>query len=161
MSTYDWQPLRTVVGMSSASPVFPVSDLDAAIRFYVQLGFEVTRRDASYAYADREGVHIHLRANRDLDPVPARSEIYVDTAAVDELHAEWMALDLMPIQTIVTPDIRAELRRRRAAGETIGTITSQVSEKLSGAREFSVRDPDGNELRFGRGAVTGRGRAAA
>jgi hypothetical protein len=56
----------------------------------------------------------------------------------------------MPVRTIVTPDMRAELRRRTASGDRIGLISDHVKDQPWGVREFTLRDPDNNELRFGR-----------
>lgn len=130
--------------------MFRVLSLDAASRFYERLGFELRRHDVSYASAQREELHLHLRASPEYDPFSAYSEIYVETAAVDDLHAEWRALDLIPVRTYVTPDIRAELRRRLAAGDRIGLISDRVADRPWGVREFSLCDVDNNMLRFGR-----------
>ena len=142
--------LQAECGIRAATPVFRVLRLDAAMRFYERLGFELRPYDAGYAYAQREGLRIHLRASPEHDPFSSYSEIYVETAAVDDLHAEWRALDLIPVRTIVTPDIRAELRRRLAVDDRIGLISDRVRDQPWGAREFSVRDVDNNQLRFGR-----------
>ena len=120
--------VQAEIGIRSAAPVFPVNSLETAMRFYQRLGFEVRRYDAGYAYAHREGLHLHLRASPELDLFSSYSEVYVETASVDELHAEWAALDLMPIRTVVSPDMRAELRRRWAAGAgPLGIFASLIS----------------------------------
>ena len=142
--------VQAEIGIRSAAPVFPVNNLETAMRFYQRLGFEVRRYDAGYAYAHREGLHLHLRASPELDLFSSYSEVYVETASVDELHAEWAALDLMPIRTVVSPDMRAELRRRWAAGDPVGLISEYVRDQPWGVREFSLRDPDNNQMRFGR-----------
>lgn len=149
MSVYE-PSVQSECGIASATPVFHVFSLEAATRFYMQLGFEVRRYDPTYAYAQREGLTIHLRASPDHEPLNSNSEIYVETSAVDDLHHEWHALDLMPVRTIVTPDMRAELRRRWAADDPMGLISDRVKDQPWGVREFSIRDPDGNKLRFGR-----------
>jgi hypothetical protein len=149
ISSTEW-PTRTEIGIGSATPVFPVHSLDTAMRFYELLGFDVRRYDAGYAYAEREGLHLHLRASPELEPFSSDSEVYVETARVDELHAEWLPLDFIRVRTIVTADMRAEMRRRWAAGNPIGVISAQVTDKPWGVREFSVRDPYNNQLRFGR-----------
>lgn len=145
----DW-PTTTEIGIGSAAPVFPVHSLDAAARFYQRLGFDVRRYDAGYAYAQREDLQLHLRAAPELEQFSSGAEAYVETARVDELHAEWLPLDFIRVRTIVTADMRAELRRRWAAGDPVGVISAQVTDKPWGVREFSVRDPDNNQLRFGR-----------
>ncbi|MDE3132479.1 MAG: VOC family protein [Acidobacteriota bacterium] len=155
----DW-PTTTQIGIGSAAPVLPVHSLDAAVRFYQRLGFDVRRYDAGYAYAEREDLQLHLRASPELEQFSAGAEVYAETARVDELHAEWLPLDFIRVRTIVTADMRTELRRRWAAGDPVGVISAQVTDTPWGVREFSVRDPDNNQLRFGRrriGASPSRG----
>jgi hypothetical protein len=149
MSANEWATTAEL-GIGTAAPVFPVHRLEGAMSFYEMLGFEVRRYDAGYAYAEREGLHLHLRASPELQPFSSYSEAFVATARVDELHAEWLQLDFIRVRTIVTADMRAEMRRRWAAGNPIGVISAQVMDKPWGVREFSVRDPYNNQLRFGR-----------
>lgn len=149
----------TESGIGSAEPVFPVHSLEAAMRFYQLLGFDVRRHDVGYGYAEREGLCIHLRASPELDQFSSYSEVYVGTTEVDELHAQWLPLDLIPVRTIITADMRAELRRRWAAGDAIGMISARVLDKPWGIREFSIRDPDNNQLRFGRPSSGGAPRS--
>ena len=149
MSVYE-TPARTECGIRAATPVLHVRSLEASIGFYQQLGFEIRRYDPTYAFAGREGLQIHLRASPEREPFSSSAEVYVETTAVDELHAEWRALDLMPIRTIVTPDMRAELRRRWAVGNPMGLISDRVKDQPWGVREFTLRDPDHNRMRFGR-----------
>ena len=149
MSVYE-SSVQTGFGLRSAIPVFQVLNLGVAARFYEQLGFEVRRYDTAYAYATREKLTIHLQASPDGGAPSAQSEVFVETTAVDELHAEWRELDLMEIRTIITPDMRAELRRRMAAGNPMGLISYRVKDQPWGVREFIVRDVDNNKLRFGR-----------
>lgn len=149
MSVYE-SSVRVQCGIGSANPVFRVFSLETSVRFYEQLGFEVRRYDTAYAYAEREGLSIHLRASPENDPLSSGAEVYVETRGVDELHAQWRALELMPVRTIITPDMRAELRRRLANGDRIGLISDRVRDQPWGVREFTLRDPDNNELRFGR-----------
>jgi hypothetical protein len=40
--------------------------------------------------------------------------------------------------------------RRHDAGEPVGLISEVVQDEPWGVREFSLRDPDGNQLRVGR-----------
>ncbi len=44
----------------------------------------------------------------------------------------------------------AEVKRRFAAGEPVGLISELVEDKPWDIREFSIRDFDNNQLRFGR-----------
>ncbi len=59
------------IGIRRAAPVFPVRDLDAAMRFYARLGFSVRRYDAGYGFAERERLQLHLRAAPELEPYRA------------------------------------------------------------------------------------------
>jgi hypothetical protein len=141
---------RAVVGMGCPAPIFPVRDLEAAMAFYARLGFAVRRYDAGYGYAEREGLRLHLRAAPELEPFSSYSEIYVDTADVDRLHAQWRPLGLLPVRGGIGPDLKAEVRRRFDAGEPVGLISDSVQDKPWRVREFSIRDLDNNQLRFGR-----------
>jgi catechol 2,3-dioxygenase-like lactoylglutathione lyase family enzyme len=140
----------TPVAVNRVEPVLPVHDLDRAMRFYERLGFAVRSHDAGYGYADRDGLRLHLRASPELDLYSSYSEVYVDTADVDALHAQWQSLGLQPVAGNISPELQAELRRRAQSGDAIGLISERVEDKPWGVREFSLRDPDNNQLRFGR-----------
>jgi catechol 2,3-dioxygenase-like lactoylglutathione lyase family enzyme len=131
-------------------PVLPVHDLDRAMRFYERLGFASRRYDPGYGFAELAGLRLHLRASPELDLYSSYSEIYLDTADVDALHAGWADVGLQRVVGYITPELQAELRRRAEAGEAVGLISDAVSDKPWGVREFSLRDPDNNQLRFGR-----------
>ena len=118
--------------------------------FYELLGFDVRRHDAGYGYAEREGLHIHLRASPELEPFSNYSEAYVETAEVDQLHEEWRTCGLLPVAGAIGPALKAEVRRRWDAGEPVGLMSESVEDKPWRVREFSIRDPDNNQLRFGR-----------
>ena len=137
------------VGLGHPAPIFPVRDLDAAAGFYARLGFRIRRHDDGYGSAERERLLIHLQRSPELDPFENLSASYVETAAVDELHAEWLELGLWLVQTI-TPEIDAEARRRWARGEPVGRMNERVEDKPWGVRQFDLLDLDNNQLRFGR-----------
>jgi catechol 2,3-dioxygenase-like lactoylglutathione lyase family enzyme len=84
------------------------------------------------------------------------SAAYVDTAAVDDLHAGWIDLGLWVVPTVSGPDLEAQARRRWAAGEPVGRITETVEDKPWGVREFALLDLDNNQLRFGQPAERAR-----
>ena len=140
------------VGIWSPAPVFAVRDLEAAMAFYERLGFTVRRYDAGYGYAERAGLRIHLRASPEIEPFSNYySEVYVETAEVDELHEEWGTCGMLPVPGAIGAELKAEVIRRSRAGEPAGLISERVEDKPWRVREFSIRDPDNNHLRFGRG----------
>ena len=141
---------KAVAGIRSPAPIFAVRDLEAAMAFYERLGFDVRRYDAGYGYAEREGLRIHLRASPELEPFGNYSEVYVETAEVDQLHEEWQTCGLLPVPGAIGPAVKAEVRRRWDAGEPVGLMSEFVQDKPWRVREFSLRDPDNNHLRFGR-----------
>ena len=121
--------------------------------FYERLGFDVRRYDAGYGYAEREGLRIHLRASPELEPFGNYSEVYVETAEVDQLHEEWQSCGLLPVPGAIDPTLKAEVRRRWEAGQPVGLMSKSVEDKPWHVREFSIRDLDNNQLRFGRQAT--------
>jgi catechol 2,3-dioxygenase-like lactoylglutathione lyase family enzyme len=133
-----------------ASPVFAVRDLAAAMAFYSRLGFAVRRFDGGYGYAERDGLKLHLRASPEIEPFSSHAEVWVETAAPDPLHEEWRSVGLLPVVGSIGPELRAEVRSRLEAGDPVGLISARVEDKPWGVREFSIRDLDDNQLRFGR-----------
>jgi hypothetical protein len=103
-------------GLGCPEPVFPVRDLDAAAGLYARLGFRIRRYDDAYGFAERDRLCIHLQRSPELDPFANLSAVYVETADVDELHAEWLECGLWLVQTI-TPQLDAEAFRRWARGD--------------------------------------------
>lgn len=74
-------------------PVVPVSDLDAALARYRQLGFRVRAygHGTGYGYADRDAVSIHLSEWDEHDPSRTGAVVYLYVADADAVHAEWEA----------------------------------------------------------------------
>lgn len=108
------------------SPVFPVRDIDVAIDHYRKLGFSVRRfegRDA-YAFAERDGVEIHLAEVRNLRPRRNLSAVYLHVDDADALYREWHEAGIEG--RLVEP-----------------TATSY------GLREGACLDRDANLIRFG------------
>jgi DNA-binding MarR family transcriptional regulator/catechol 2,3-dioxygenase-like lactoylglutathione lyase family enzyme len=109
------------------SPIFPVSDLAAALDHYAALGFTTVSYagGADYGFADRDGLSLHLEGHHghDLsDHGGASAYLYVRDA--DALYAEWSR-----------PGIGGQTR-------PVGPMPYQL-------REGSHIDPDGNLIRFG------------
>src|SRR6266702_1229045 len=60
----------------SIAPRFVVLDLEQALAFYGQLGFQTTYRDEHFAVLKRDGVDLHLNAYSDA-PVGNRSVCWI------------------------------------------------------------------------------------
>ena len=114
------------MGFERISPVFPVRDIDLAVEHYRRLGFSVERYagPADYAYAQRDGVEIHLTQVNDLKPKRNTSAVYLYVDDADALYREW-----------------------REAG-TDGRVL-EPSDTSYGLREGACLDPDANLIRFG------------
>ena len=50
----------------SVAPRFVVQDMEQALAFYGQLGFQATYQDEGFAIIERDGIDLHL--NSSLDP---------------------------------------------------------------------------------------------
>jgi catechol 2,3-dioxygenase-like lactoylglutathione lyase family enzyme len=112
------------------APVFAVRDLEAAVAFYARLGFGVRRYDSGYAYAERDGLRLHLRASPELGPpFSSYTEVYVETPDVDRLHEEWRSCGLLPVPGGIGPELKEEVRRRFDAGEPVGLLSESVEDK--------------------------------
>jgi uncharacterized glyoxalase superfamily protein PhnB len=113
----------TAANPSRIAPEIPSGNLAAAIEYYERrLGFEVAMQmpDGDYAIVERDGVAIHLFQDRAGDHSPAG--IHIFTPDLEELYAEFAA---------------------RGA-----QISQQIEQKPWGNRDFRVKDPAGNELKF-------------
>lgn len=111
---------------ASAAAILPVRDLAAASQHYSRLGFDVRayEGDAPYAFADRDGVSLHLAQVRGLSPRRTTSAVYLYVAHADQVHREW------------------------SQSEVGGRLHEPVDTDY-GLREGAHVDPDGNLLRFG------------
>jgi uncharacterized glyoxalase superfamily protein PhnB len=114
------------VEISGAAPVLPVGDIAAAVAHYRSLGFSVRtyEGDAPYAYAERNGVSLHLSGVHGLDPATTTSAVYLYVTDADTLYAQW--------------------RLARVDGRLVAPQDTDY-----GLREGAHIDPDGNLLRFG------------
>ena len=108
------------------SPVFPVRDIDLAVEHYRSLGFQVRLYEGpeAYAFAERDGIEIHLARVHDLEPMKNMSAVYLYVDDADKLYEEWS----------------------RAAVE--GRLVSP-SDTSYGLREGACLDRDANLIRFG------------
>ena len=104
------------------SPIFPVSDLAAALDHYAALGFRTDDDGGdAYGFAARDGVELHLHASHFHAP---KGSAYLYVRDADALYEEWTQ-------------------------PGIGGRTHPVGPTGYGLREGSHTDPDGNLIRFG------------
>lgn len=111
--------------ISHAATVFPVSDVSAALRYYIDvLGFREEFRFGEYAGIGRDGCLLHLsRSGNPNTGPPGAGAVYIFCDEVDEYFSDIVS---------------------RGA-----TIADQPKDYDYGLRDFIVRDPDGNQLTFG------------
>ena len=108
------------------SPIFAVRDLRWALEHYRGLGFAVKAYadGDQYGFAERDGVALHLAAEKEFDPARDASEAYLYVEDADALRTEWSA-----------PGIGGKTR-------PVGTMEYRM-------REGSHSDQDNNLIRFG------------
>jgi uncharacterized glyoxalase superfamily protein PhnB len=110
-------PVRIV----QVDPIFAVSDVARSKDHYEKLGFSTSEHDATYAFAHRGDLTLHLAHVDDPSTRPVGS-IYLHVDDADALAEAW----------------------RLAGTEVLGPEDTEY-----GKREGSHRDPDGNLVRFG------------
>ena len=110
------------------SPVFPVRNLDLAIEHYRKLGFAVRRYEGpdAYAFAERDGIELHLAQVHDLKPKRNMSAVYLYVDDADALYREWSQAGI--------------------DGRLV-----QPTDTSYGLREGACFDRDANLIRFGSG----------
>ena len=106
------------------APVFPVSDLGAALAYYRWLGFGARQwRAGGYGFVTFDGAEIHLGLEPDLDTrADRRSTAYLFVEDADALARTWLA----------------------AGGDVRFPQDTEW-----GQHEGVLVDPDGNVIRFG------------
>lgn len=111
--------------INGAAAVFPVSDLDASLRYFIGvLGFSEDFRVGQYAGIKRDDCCLHLSAHTNPNTgEPGTGSVYLFCDEVDGYFAE--------------------ITGRGA--DTDG----EPKDYDYGMRDFIVRDPDGNQLSFG------------
>ncbi len=120
--------------LGSISPFFIVSELPRTLRFYEQLGFElllqVPEEDPFFAIVTRDAVQIHLKAiSTGPNPNPSTE---TETAQDAFVHVQ-------------APDALARELEKRAV-----RFREPLTDRDDGIRGFSVADPDGYVIFFGR-----------
>ena len=110
--------MERVVGVE---PIFAVTDVARSVAHYERLGFTTSHHDATYAFAHRDRLTIHL-AQTDSPGIARTGSIYMHVDDADRLATAW----------------------RQAGVEVVGPEDFDY-----GKREGSHTDPDGNLIRFG------------
>jgi uncharacterized glyoxalase superfamily protein PhnB len=107
-----------------AATVFSVTNLDASLKFYVDvLGFTEDFRFGEYAGIKHGNVSIHLSQNHtDMRP-PGSGAVYIFCDEVDDFYQEITAKGVK--------------------------TTSEPKDYAYGMRDFLSYDPDGNQVSFG------------
>ena len=79
------------MGFNRIAPVFPVRDLERAVEHYRKLGFAVRHFEGAddYAFAERDGIELHLARVEDLQPKRNMSAVYLHVDDADTLYREW------------------------------------------------------------------------
>lgn len=123
----------SIVSFDRLSPVFPVRDIESAVEHYGKLGFSVRRYEGQmpYAFAERDGIELHLTQVNDLKPKRNMSAAYLYVDDADALYREWVQ-----------------------AG-TDGRLIEPADTDY-GLREGACLDRDANLIRFGSKIGNGR-----
>jgi DNA-binding HxlR family transcriptional regulator len=101
------------------APRFVVSDLEQALTFYGQLGFQTTYHDESFAIIERDGIDLHLNGSPDS---PRRHSVcWIAVTNIDALYQQYLPTN---------------------------AVQSAPQAQPWGLKEFFLRDPFGNLLLF-------------
>lgn len=104
----------------AVAPRFVVRDMEQALAFYGQLGFQTTYHDEHFAIVERDGVDLHLNAYADA-PSGNRSVCWIGVTNSDALYQQYL-----PTNAVCSP----------------------LKTQPWGFREFMIRDPFGNGILF-------------
>jgi hypothetical protein len=112
-------PQKRPPAFLSIAPRFVVHDMEQALAFYRQLGFQTTYGDEHFAVLERDGVNLHLNCYAD---APKRHAVcWIGVTNVDALYQHYA-----PTNAVCSP----------------------LKTQPWGFREFMVRDPFGNGILF-------------
>ncbi len=102
------------------APRFVVRNLEQALAFYEQLGFQTTYRDEDFAIVERDKVSLHLNYFQDL-PTGKHSVCWIASTDIDALYQQYRPVEARqaPLQT-----------------------------QPWGFKEFTMNDPSGNLIIF-------------
>jgi hypothetical protein len=116
--------LMNRAGGVDVTPTLPVSNIDAAVVFYEAAGFDVEKYDDGFAFVRFDDHSVFdLDLAEGLEPATNHAGCYVITNATDDWH-----------------------RRFAAAGLEVTPLADQPW----GMHEFTLADPNGNNIRVGR-----------
>ena len=119
------QNLAPDMKITGAATVLPVSDIDASLRFYMEvLGFSQEFRFGEYAGVERDGCLIHLSLHTNPNAgEPGSGAIYIFCDKVDDFYAE--------------------------ATQRGAIVEGEPRDYPYGMRDFVLLDPDENRISFG------------
>jgi Glyoxalase/Bleomycin resistance protein/Dioxygenase superfamily len=116
------QLMRGTWLVTGFNPVFTVADVSHSVEWFERAGFEVSVHDGTFAFAHRDlDLTIHL-AQVGPDGQPGGGSLYIHCHDADRVAEEW---------------------------RQVGIEVDGPDDEDYGMREGSVRDPDGNVIRFG------------
>ena len=110
----------------SSVPILPFARTKASIDFYEKIGLELVHREKAYLMFRKDEVELHLAREGHYD-IGSRSTCYFRCPDVDRYFAQL--------------DVAAEV------------VISPPQDRPWRMREFHLRDPFGNVLRFGQPAT--------
>jgi hypothetical protein len=84
----------------TVAPRFVVHDMEQALTFYGQLGFQTTYHDEHFAIVERDGVDLHLNAYADAPP-GNRSVCWIGVTNSDALYQQYLPTNAVcsPLKT--------------------------------------------------------------
>jgi hypothetical protein len=103
----------------SVAPRFVVQDMEQALAFYGQLGFQTTYQDEGFAIIERDGIDLHL--NSSLDPPKGHSVCWIDVTNIEALYQQYLPTN---------------------------AVQSPLEAKPWGLKEFFIKDPFRNLILF-------------
>jgi len=103
----------------SVAPRFVVQDMEQALAFYGQLGFQTSLYDEHFGFAERDGVTLHLQCFS--DPPRSHSVCWIEVTNSEALYQQYVPT---------------------------GAVCSPLSARPWGFKEFCIRDPFGNLILF-------------
>jgi len=101
------------------APRLGVHDMEQALAFYGQLGFQTSLYDEHFGFAERDGVTLHLQHFS--DPPEGHSVCWIEVTNSEALYQQYLPT---------------------------GAVCSPLSDRPWGFKEFCIRDPFGYLILF-------------